>query len=73
MSIVSNTLCASMSNRTTCSSISSSRQWRKVNMTISLVFLGPRSDQRATMAGCHGMGVARLCDLPAEWSRQRIE
>jgi hypothetical protein len=19
----------------------------------------------------HGMGVARLCDLPAEWSRQR--
>jgi hypothetical protein len=42
-------------------------------MTISLVFLAPRSDQCATMAGCHGMGVARLCDLPAEWSRQRIE
>jgi hypothetical protein len=30
---------------------------RKVNMTISLAFLAP-------------MGVARLADMPAEWSRQ---
>ena len=36
---------------------------RKVNMTISLAFLAPDL--------VHGMGVARLCDLPAEWSRQR--
>jgi site-specific DNA recombinase len=37
-----------------------------------------RSETRATVVKAaingrlpHGMGVARLCDLPAEWSRQR--
>lgn len=45
---------------------------RKVNMTISLAFLAPDL-VKAAIAGRlpHGMGVARLCDLPAEWSRQR--
>jgi hypothetical protein len=44
---------------------------RKVNMTISLAFLAPDL-VRAAIEGQlpHGMGVARLADLPAEWSRQ---
>ena len=45
---------------------------RKINMTISLAFLAP-SLVKAAIEGRlpRGMGVARLCDLPAEWSRQR--
>ena len=44
---------------------------RKVNMTISLAFLAPGL-VNAAMNGQlpRGMGIARLCDLPAEWSRQ---
>ena len=44
---------------------------RKVNMTISLAFLAPDL-VKAAIAGQlpHGMGVARLADPPAEWSRQ---
>jgi hypothetical protein len=44
---------------------------RKVNMTISLAFLAPDLVTAAIEGRLpHGMGVARLCDLPAEWSRQ---
>ena len=44
---------------------------RKVNMTISLAFLAPNLVKAAIEGRLpHGMGVARLCDLPAEWSRQ---
>jgi site-specific DNA recombinase len=44
---------------------------RKVNMTISLAFLAPDL-VKAVIDGTlpHGMGVARLADLPAEWSQQ---
>jgi len=44
---------------------------RKINMTISLAFLAPDL-VKATIDGRlpRGMGVARLTDLPAEWSRQ---
>ena len=44
---------------------------RKVNMTISLAFLAP-SLIKAAIEGRlpFGMGVTRLCELPAEWSRQ---
>jgi hypothetical protein len=44
---------------------------RKVNMTISLAFLA-RDLVKATIEGRlpRGMGVARLYDMPAEWSRQ---
>jgi site-specific DNA recombinase len=44
---------------------------RKVNMTISLDFLAP-SLVKAAIDGrlLHGMGVTRLSELPAEWSRQ---
>jgi site-specific DNA recombinase len=44
---------------------------RKVNMTISLAFLAPDL-VKAAIGGQlpHGLGVARLCDMPAEWSRQ---
>jgi site-specific DNA recombinase len=44
---------------------------RKVNMTISLAFLAPNL-VKAAMDGRlpHGIGVTRLTDLPAEWSRQ---
>ena len=44
---------------------------RQVNMTISLAFLAPDL-VKAAIAGRlpHGMGVARLADMPAEWSRQ---
>jgi site-specific DNA recombinase len=45
---------------------------RKVNMTISLAFLAPDLVKGAIDGRLpHGMGVARLCDLPVEWSRQR--
>ena len=44
---------------------------RKVNMTISLAILAPDLVKAAIDARLpHGMGVARLADLPAEWSRQ---
>ena len=44
---------------------------RKVNMTISLALLAPDL-VKAAIDGTlpHGMGVVRLADLPAEWSRQ---
>src|SRR6202051_2961279 len=47
------------------------RSVRKVNMTISLAFLAPDL-VKAAIDGqlTHGMGVARLADLPADWSRQ---
>lgn len=45
---------------------------RKVNMTISLAFLAPDLVKAAIKGQLpRGMGVARLCDMPAEWSRQR--
>jgi hypothetical protein len=44
---------------------------RKVNMTISLAFLAPHLVKAAIEGKLpHGMGVVRLCDLSAEWSRQ---
>ena len=44
---------------------------RKVNMTISLAFLAPDLVKAAIDGRLpHGMGVARLADLPAEWSKQ---
>jgi site-specific DNA recombinase len=44
---------------------------RKINMTISLAFLAPDLIKAAIDGRLpHGMGVARLTDLPAEWSRQ---
>jgi site-specific DNA recombinase len=44
---------------------------RKVNMTISLAFLAPNLVTAAIEGRLpHGMGVTRLADLPAEWSRQ---
>ena len=40
-------------------------------MTISLAFLAPDLVKAAIEGRLpHGMGVARLCDMPAEWSRQ---
>jgi hypothetical protein len=44
---------------------------RKVNKTISLAFLAPDL-VKAAIDGTlpHGMGAARLFDLPVEWSRQ---
>src|SRR6516164_5788276 len=54
----------SISKRENCST-------RNINMTISLAFLAPDL-VKAAIDGrlpC-GMGVARLTDLPAEWSRQ---
>ena len=45
---------------------------RQINMTISLAFLAPDLTKAALDGRLpHGMGVARLCDLPVEWSRQR--
>jgi site-specific DNA recombinase len=45
---------------------------RKVNMTISLAVLAPDLVKAAIDGRLpHGMGVVRLADLPAEWSRQR--
>jgi site-specific DNA recombinase len=44
---------------------------RKVNMTISLAFLAPDLVKAAIDGRLpYGMGIARLTDLPAEWSRQ---
>jgi site-specific DNA recombinase len=44
---------------------------RKINMTISLAFLAPNLVKAAIEGRLpHGMGLVRLCDLPAEWSRQ---
>ena len=45
---------------------------RKVNMTMSLAFLAPDLVKAALEGRLpHRMGVSRLVDLPAEWSRQR--
>ena len=45
---------------------------RKINMTISLAFLAPDLVKAAIDGRLPpGMGVARLADLSAEWSRQR--
>jgi site-specific DNA recombinase len=45
---------------------------RKINMTISLAFLAPDLVKAAIDGRLpQGMGVARLADLSAEWSRQR--
>ena len=44
----------------------------KINKTISLAFLAPELVKAAVVGTLpHSMGVARLFDLPAEWSRQR--
>jgi site-specific DNA recombinase len=44
---------------------------RKINMTISLAFLAPDLVKAAIDGRLpRRMGVARLADLPAEWSRQ---
>jgi site-specific DNA recombinase len=44
---------------------------RKVNMTISLAFLAPGLVKAAIEGRLpRGIGVARLCDAPSEWSRQ---
>jgi site-specific DNA recombinase len=44
---------------------------RKINMTISLAFLAPDLVKAAIDGRLpRGMGVARLADLPAQWSRQ---
>jgi site-specific DNA recombinase len=44
---------------------------RKVNMTISLAFLAPDLVKAAIEGRLpNGMGVDRLADLPAEWSKQ---
>jgi site-specific DNA recombinase len=44
---------------------------RKVNMTISLTFISPDLVKAAIEGRLpRGVGVARLFDLPAEWSRQ---
>ena len=44
---------------------------RKVNMTISLAFLAPDLVKAAIEGRLpYGMGLTRLCELPAEWSRQ---
>jgi hypothetical protein len=40
-------------------------------MTISLAFLAPDLVKAAIECRLpRGIGVARLCDMPAEWSRQ---
>src|SRR5215471_8693963 len=44
---------------------------RHVNMTISLAFLAPGLVKAAVEGRLpHGIGVARLFDAPAVWSRQ---
>jgi hypothetical protein len=46
---------------------------RRVNMTISLTFLAPNLVKAAIDGRLpHGMGVVRLSDMPAEWSRQHL-
>ncbi|WP_319797377.1 recombinase family protein [Nitrobacter sp.] len=45
---------------------------RKVNMTISLAFLAPDLVHAAIDGRLpHGMGVAKLSELPSSWSQQR--
>jgi ParB-like chromosome segregation protein Spo0J len=46
---------------------------RQVNMTISLAFLAPNLVS-AAIGGClpRGIGIERLRDAPAEWSRQHV-
>ncbi len=47
---------------------------RKVNMTISLAFLAPNLVKAAVDGSLpHGIGVTRLYDPPAEWSRQYLQ
>jgi len=44
---------------------------RKINMTISLAFLAPDLVKAAILGRLpRGIGIARLCDLPIEWSKQ---
>jgi len=44
---------------------------RKINMTISLAFLAPDLVKAAIEGRLpYGTGVTRVCELPAEWSRQ---
>jgi hypothetical protein len=44
---------------------------RKVNMTVSLAFLAPDLVKAAIEGRLpRGVGIARLCDPPAEWSNQ---
>jgi hypothetical protein len=59
-----NSSAESIANRERCSV-------RQVNMTISLAFLAP-DIVRAAIEGRlpRGIGVTRLRDAPAEWSRQ---
>jgi site-specific DNA recombinase len=46
---------------------------RRVNMMISLAFLAPDLVKAAIDGRLpHGMGVVRLSDMPAEWSRQHL-
>jgi hypothetical protein len=46
---------------------------RKVNMTISLAFLAPDLVKAAIDGRLpYGMGIARLTDLPAEWSKRAV-
>jgi hypothetical protein len=46
---------------------------RKINMTISLAYLAPDLIKAAIEGRLpHGIGIARLTDLPAEWSRQHL-
>src|SRR3954463_11523991 len=55
----------SIANRAACSV-------RKVNMTVSLAFLAPDLVKAAIDGHLpQGLGIARLCDLPIEWARQR--
>ena len=44
---------------------------RKIHMTISLAFLAPDLVKAAIEGRLpHGIGIARLCDAPAEWPGQ---
>ena len=58
---------------TTIEAIANAAGWspRKVNMTISLAFLAPDLVKAAIEGRLpYGMGLTRLYELPAEWSRQ---
>jgi site-specific DNA recombinase len=47
---------------------------RKVNMTLSLAFLAPDLVKAAIEGRLpRGIGIARLCDPPAEWSDQYVK
>ena len=47
---------------------------RKINMTVSLAFLAPDLVKAAIQGRLpRGVGIARLCDLPIEWSKQYRE